>query len=557
MKAATRAQDGRGGINPMQVGLGVSVGSIDTDHTQGSRESTGKTTDLAIEGNGFFILQNGNNRVYSRAGAFDLDENGNLVVPGTGMKVQGWVNGLIQDIVISDGEAYSAEPTSNIYFANNLNAYAAGGEKTFTATADVYDSLGGLHTVELEFQKVESDPSSNTEVNQWTWTVKRPGLYHENTGTTSARFSGTTLTNVANATENLSFTVYDSHGEAVPVDFTLTVDGAGQVATLSSADWNDDIVLNFDGYGALVSPSNPISVSTGAGAIELDFSGITMAAATDLSNLELVNSNQLEQSGMLLFGADGALLAQDNNSITMRPQVEKTLDWSKYAPIDPAVGWSQAYDGVDGKIHTIQVAFSQVSGLTGAYTWAATDSVDGVASLPIASGTYDATAKTHTGDPIVYTTYSAASKMNITMHFENVTSSEGENSLAVAARDGARNGTLKSYSIDSSGTIVGEFTNGMMRSIGQIALAKFANPAGLQQGGNTTFIESNNSGIAQTGKAGAAGFGNITPGALEMSNVDLSQEFTNMIIAQRGLQASSRIITTSDEVLQELVNLKR
>jgi len=156
LQAATSSQDGRGGVNPMQVGLGVTVGSIDTNHTQGSRQTTGKTEDLSIEGNGFFVLRSGNSIVYTRAGAFDMDENGYLVVPGTGMKVQGWVNGQLQDITLSSGASYSAEPTSVINFANNLNAYASEEEKTFTTTADVYDSLGGLHTVTLEFTKEDA-----------------------------------------------------------------------------------------------------------------------------------------------------------------------------------------------------------------------------------------------------------------------------------------------------------------------------------------------------------------------------------------------------------------
>jgi flagellar hook protein FlgE len=118
-------------------------------------------------------------------------------------------------------------------------------------------------------------------------------------------------------------------------------------------------------------------------------------------------------------------------------------------------------------------------------------------------------------------------------------------------------GSLQSYSIDGSGTIIGEFSNGLIQDLGQVALARFANPGGLMKVGNTAFMESNNSGIRQIGRAGTAGFGSIASSSLEMSNVDLSLEFTEMIVTQRGLQANSRIITTSDEVLQEVVNLKR
>lgn len=561
IRAASSAQDGRGGTNPIQVGLGVSVASIDVDHTQGSRQSTGKTTDLYIEGNGYFVLRNGNSTVYSRAGAFDRDENGYLTVPGTGLKVQGWVNGSLQDIIISDGIAYSAEPTTNVYFANNLNAYAADGEKTFTTTADVYDSLGALHTIQLEFHK-EDDASGNTELNRWTWTMKSPQAFEPPAATTSVKFAGQNLTDAAGtSTHDGTMTVYDAAGNSHAIDYHLDIDGDARTATMTFPDGDLvaqdgtalSISLAFDASGNLTTTPATISAwrqpVSGSG-ISLNFTGLTMNAPGNTLTPAIdgnANNQPVVQSGALEFGADGTLLSQNNNSVWFRPQVTKTATWP--TTVDVNTGWTQQYMGIDGTTRQIEVTFTSIS--QGLYNWTATDGGE-----TIASGTYNSDDKTHSGD-IVYSAYGAASKMNMTLHFEDVTSSSGSNSLSVASRDGALNGTLKSYSIDSSGNIVGEFTNGMMRSIGQIALAKFANAAGLQKVGDTNFVESNNSGIAQLGKAGAAGFGNITPGALEMSNVDLSQEFTDMIVTQRGLQANSRIITTSDEVLQEVVNLKR
>ena len=125
------------------------------------------------------------------------------------------------------------------------------------------------------------------------------------------------------------------------------------------------------------------------------------------------------------------------------------------------------------------------------------------------------------------------------------------------AQNGYTNGALESYAIDQNGVIIGSFSNGLTRALGQVALARFANPAGLQRAGSTMFVDTANSGEAQVGAAGTPGYGDIAPSSLEMSNVDLSEEFTEMIITQRGFQANSRIITTSDEMLQELVNLKR
>lgn len=131
-------------------------------------------------------------------------------------------------------------------------------------------------------------------------------------------------------------------------------------------------------------------------------------------------------------------------------------------------------------------------------------------------------------------------------------------SVAILEQDGSSAGSLQSFTVSQEGLIVGTYTNGRTRAIGQLALATFSNPNGLTAAGGTSFTESVNSGLPQIGGAGGgAGRGLITSGTLEMSNTDLSQEFTNLIIAQRGFQANSRVITTSDELLQEVVNLKR
>lgn len=125
------------------------------------------------------------------------------------------------------------------------------------------------------------------------------------------------------------------------------------------------------------------------------------------------------------------------------------------------------------------------------------------------------------------------------------------------AKDGNSSGKLEGYSIDDTGIVVGIFTNGERKALGQIMLAKFDNPMGLQKMGNNFFVDTRNSGEPQFGRAASSGYGPIASGTLEMSNVDLSMEFTEMITTQRGFQANSRIITTSDEMLQELVNMKR
>ncbi|MGB6059868.1 MAG: flagellar hook protein FlgE [Microthrixaceae bacterium] len=130
-------------------------------------------------------------------------------------------------------------------------------------------------------------------------------------------------------------------------------------------------------------------------------------------------------------------------------------------------------------------------------------------------------------------------------------------SLAIAGQDGTAAGLLQSFTVGQDGTIVGSYSNGRNRVVGQIALATFTNPEGLEKSGGSSYRDSINSGLAQIGVAGEGGRGLLSSGTLEMSNVDLASEFTNLIVAQRGFQANSRVVTTSDELLQEVVNLKR
>lgn len=141
--------------------------------------------------------------------------------------------------------------------------------------------------------------------------------------------------------------------------------------------------------------------------------------------------------------------------------------------------------------------------------------------------------------------------------FKSLTQYANEMDVKPYSQDGNTSGTLEGFAIDATGTVVGVFTNGERKALGQIMLAKFDNPMGLQKLGSNFFVDTRNSGEAQLGSGGVGGFGAISPGNLEMSNVDISLEFTEMITTQRGFQANSRIITTSDEMLQELVNMKR
>lgn len=202
----------------------------------------------------------------------------------------------------------------------------------------------------------------------------------------------------------------------------------------------------------------------------------------------------------------------------------------------------EVYDGL-GNARIVTLTFTKGTD----QEWNVSVNDDG--AVTTSSITFDATGALTSGGTL--------NLGGIAVDLSELTGFAGMTTAAVAARDGQQAGALQSFTISPDGTIVGAFSNGVKEDLGMIALANFDNPSGLEKAGGSLFTASPNSGAPQIGEAGRDGRGALVGMALEMSNVDLSQEFTNLIIAQRGFQANSRITTTSDEVLQELVNLKR
>ncbi|MCL5960087.1 MAG: flagellar hook protein FlgE [Chloroflexi bacterium] len=451
---ASSPQEGQGGINPMQVGLGMQVSGADTIQTQGNFQSTGKFTDLAIQGDGFFILNDGTRDFYSRDGSFDVAIDGTLVNPATGMKVQGWLpdaTGAIDTaqplagIKIPFGEAMSGQPSTEIAVRGNLDAGLNGyGTITQSNTAGGVGSLSGVYT-------------------------------------------GTT---------NLSYSV------------RIAAVGAGGAVT--------SIEVSTDGgttYGA------PIAVGVPPTAIG---NGLSIDIATNTTNA-----------------------VGNTYSFTAAPPT-----------IETNVG---VYDSL-GSLHTVKLTFTK-TGLN-TWDWLATTSEAGVTVAPAtataftfgATGAYTGTRPA--GTISLTLTNGASSPEAVTLDLSNLTQLSG-NGEAHATTDGAPAGSLVSFSVDQTGEVVGVYTNGLSKMIGQIALAKFDNATGLLKSGKNLFEVSANSGNPAVGTPGSGGRGMVSSGYLEMSNVDLALQFTNMIMAERGFQANARVITASDEMLQDLVNLKR
>jgi flagellar hook protein FlgE len=481
-RSATRPQDNRGGTNPMQVGLGMSVASIDTIHTPGSAQNTGKETDLTIQGDGFFIVKNGNTPYYTRNGAFDFDTDGNLVSTANGFFVQGWMKdaaGVIDTtqpttgLKLVVGQPMAAQKTTEMNLEKNLQVW----NNDMLTMQDAENALAGNAIIAGSAMKLV--PTSNA--NQYRVT-----------------FSG------------LDPAYSQADGPGGPLIVTLRDNGR---------------ILSITGSTVISDGTTDSVVSINAGFNPDAFTGTI--AQLDFATI-------LETTG-------GEITALSDDPIAL------TQPYSVKQRVFDALG--RNYDAI--------MTFTPVNDTT----WTTSMTIDGIA--PNAPATFPDLRFTGTG---IYSSGNFSVRFEVgpttndviefDVNFDNVTQYNTDFTI-YASQDGYEPGSLDSFNIDGNGLVTGEFSNGVNTPIGKIAMSVFNNPGGLRKEGDSLYYPSNNSGDPQVGTAGTGGRGLMISSSLEMSNVDLSEEFTNMIITQRGFQANSRIITTSDEMLQELVNLKR
>jgi len=415
LQGAARPTDEIGGVNPKQVGLGMLVATIDTIHTQGSLQTTGVMTDVAIQGNGFLVLRAGEKEFYTRAGAMGLDENGTLVNPANGMRVQGWAAQTVE------------------------------GTQVVNTAADVEDLVIPIGSKDPAAATTEVDLACNLD--------KRTPLIPPGAGPAEA----------LEGTWSLDKTVYDSFGNEHTLRMNFT-----RIAGVNNQ-WQAEVLIDPDDEAG----TNPL---------------IEIGAANNADNTFTVNFDNL---GTLTSAVD----AQGDTLDTGLLQVEVSFDVLEATP-DPATGAPIR--------QTLNLNLGEVGSVVNSMTQFAESS-----------------------------------------------------STKAFRQNGYPMGYLENFKIDQSGVITGVYSNGTNRILGQLSLASFTNPGGLEKAGETAFIESNNSGEPNISPAGIAGKGKFIAGALEMSNVDLAEQFTDMIVTQRGFQANSRTITTSDQMLQELLTLKR
>jgi len=598
IKGAGRPSAISGGTNPIQIGLGMSVAAVDTMFLQGGLETTGQITDLAIQGSGFFVLSDGYGEYYTRSGAFGFDADSYLVDPSSGYKVQGKMAdqtgnipavSTIGDIRLPFGQQDPASATTAITLANNLDSSAtdslaeivsAGTTGIDQVSGYAINGAGGTHNVVI----------TGSQAVQSTFTG---GNLH------GAMSGNTTLADLG---------IDDVTGFSITVDGTTTTDIQG--LTLQSS-VNDvvRIINEIAGVNCRLDTSDPLNYEI---VIERSRAGnngtynvtSSLGAATDPTSGNIVNR---------LFGLDGVGVATTGGLDHTFTAIDTFTPTGKPAEppiqlqidVDPKTGLAigvldlgdggvivkasqglsagtieidtadtqhstsiTAYDSQGGR-HTVIMTFTKTT-TPNLWDWHITlpgqetifEGGTGVVRFnpdgSLLAFTYNGGASSLRFDP-----GNGADIVDISLYagdtgqYNGLTGFASPFTASAIHQDGYSVGILEKIAIDAAGTVTGIFSNGISRTLAQIILADFSNQGGLMRKGNSMYQTSANSGTAIHGVAGETVAGSISSGALEASNVDIAMEFTNMITAQRGFQANARVITTSDSMLDELVNLKR
>lgn len=519
LQGASGASGDRGGTNPVQIGMGMGVASIDTVFTDGSFQTTGKQNDLAISGQGFFILSDGLNQVYTRAGGFDFDTAGNLLVPGTGYKVMGYkadntgtIGQTLESIQIPVGSSMAAKVSTGVTYMNNLMASATA---IGSAASTVIDTSAALTKASAVTAALTAATVTAANAVVATYPTLKPLAE-------AAEKAAADSIIAAQAAKDAADKVVAGTGTTAAAEAAAKIAATAAVA----ADTAAQAVLT-----AATAAGDAATIAAAQDVADLTVLAVTDTATASTTATAANNRTSDALTSISVYDSQG-------NAYQLKGTFEKTGDniWS----FTPASTVTDATGAVIAKVTSaapIVIEFNP----------------DGTfkQSSASASITIDQNGLTPPSP------YAGAGAFSITPDFSTMTQYGGATTVAATGQDGYASGTLEKTNINTSGIIVGQFSNGQILNLAQVALANFNNPSGLGKAGESLYIKTTNSGEPQVGFAGTGGRGNFNAGSLEMSNVDLAQQFSDMIVTQRGFQANSKIITTTDTMLEELVNLKR
>lgn len=518
--SGANATTGVGGTNAKQIGLGVKAGAINTAiTTQGSAQSTGNPFDIMITGDNFFVVSNGSENFFTRDGSFYVDGAGNLAMTSTGYNVMGWgvdetTGNIKQDtvtalrIMSAANMTYPPEATtqaniSGILDENDKDVTSANGK---TVNLNFFDARGYSYTAKFTF-KQSGEPNTNVYSMELTKLLDSTGAEID----ISALDFGNRTQQKMETKVTLNTDAYMWDGKVLK-----TKDGTTEVANLAD-------IFNQD--GSLITPQDDAAAQKQQKALDAIAKAYGYEGSTDeFLNLYITSAADPKQQltmqdllGNMMADKNTDILPADGSTITMEGRYFEgtTVVFNKDTAKLESVGGSTTNLGINA-------AFSQLGG----------------------------------------------NFSDITIDLSECTNYDNKGTSTIGATSGdldgpgtgcgRRLGDMIGVSIQKDGMIYASYDNGMTKLLGQIATAAFANASGLEKEGDNLYSATLNSGeFDGIGVDITAGGGYMSTGQLEMSNVDLSSEFTEMITTQRGFQANSRIITVSDTLLEELTNLKR
>ncbi|HUW58485.1 MAG TPA: flagellar hook protein FlgE [Planctomycetota bacterium] len=496
------------GVNPQQVGLGVGVASITRDFAQGAIETTGVNTDLAIEGQGFFILSDETGgHVYSRDGSFTVNPELYLT-SSAGYFVQGFnadenfqivPSGTVERIRIPVGQLTIAKETENADFTGNLNG--SGDEAT-----------RGSHLLGNEFVDTVGVAATGTTL------------------LTDLRLAGALGTQLFAVDDVLTMDCQKSSRDLPEATYTVTA--TSQFGT-HFAPWLEDVLGINTSVGVPLSPG--ISIN---------------------------GSGQLD-----IYGNGGESNALNQLQISTSASASTPFTFTKLAEADGESFSSPftAYDSLGSPLVVHMTFVMETKATTGnTWRWYAEAEDDTDEDLAVGTGTVTfATDGTYVSDSGAYITIDvvdtgAETPVLISPNFVPMTQlSDQQSGVALTFQDGAPQGTLTDFEVGQDGVVIGIFNNGQLRNLAQVAVANFTNRNGMFSAGGNAFRMGPNSGAPMITTPGQLGSGKIVSSALELSNVDLANEFVNLIVTSAGFSANSRVITTSEKMLEELLQIAR
>ena len=539
-----------------QVGRGTSLADITSSFAQGSFETTESTTDLAIGGEGFFVVRDANNaesQFYTRSGEFRFDKDGNFTSPA-GYIVRGWAldaatgedTGSITDIVL---QSFTSSPsqTSKVTLITNLDAdatdkstlanvwdgveatktYIGEAQYEYQSTLKVYDSLGSTHDITIYYDKgasanvyefiVTANPEEDSRQNM--------GFVATDSGLGMLGKGTLTFNQASGAIEDVTFQKFIGEKGGLSKTTDWTVAGSTVVST-TYGEWTGSTMGTYIFTNTAASADVTVG---GASAIVLAISGTASGASGNLT----IPANYT--AGTILGSAAGL-----PNGV----ELSFTAGTIK-----------------DTAVLTTTVAAGNADTLTDTDCWATMTTTNDMSSNGYFTFSPDFIGGTATSTSLSVeldfgSTFNSASASWVNGSL-STTQYSSASTTVFQSSDGYGAGDLQSVTVGTDGALTGQYSNGQVIPLYRVALAKFQNNQALFKVGGNLFQETRLSGDPTTSRPGTNGLGSLSPNSLEQSNVDIAQEFVKMITTQRGFQANSKIITVTDQMLAELINIKR